>query len=58
MIGRSDDEQMRSMKTPSGIILFDLKHYSIGEQIRRLAHLVASVPAEEMRNRLEFLSNW
>jgi hypothetical protein len=49
---------MCSSKTHSGIILFDQDRYSIGEQIRCLAHLADSITAEEMRNRLEFLSNW
>ena len=42
-------------KSHAGIILIPRQRYSIGEKIRRLAHLVDSVSGEEMQNRLEFL---
>ena len=42
----------------SGTILAQQKRYSIGEQIRRLVHLIGSLTAEAMRNREEFLSRW
>ena len=41
-----------------GIILAPQQQYSIGEQLRRLLKLIAAKSAEEMRNHLEFLSNW
>jgi hypothetical protein len=41
-----------------GIILAQQQRYSIGEQMRRLLRLIAHLPAEEMENRLEFLSRW
>jgi hypothetical protein len=41
-----------------GIILAQQQRYSIGEQMRRLLRLVAHLPAEEIENRLEFLSRW
>ena len=41
-----------------GIILAQQQRYSIGEQIRRLLRLVNTVPAEVMRNPLEFLGSW
>jgi hypothetical protein len=31
---------------------------SVGEQMRRLLRLISSLTAEEMRNRIEFLSAW
>jgi hypothetical protein len=31
---------------------------TVSEQLRRLMGLVASITAEEMQNRLEFLSSW
>ena len=31
---------------------------SVGEQMRRLLRLIAARTAEDMRNRIEFLSNW
>ena len=42
----------------SGIILAQQQRYSTGEQIRRLLRLIASVSAEAMRNREEFLGSW
>ena len=41
-----------------GIVLGPQQRYSIGEQLRRLLKLIAAKSSEEMRNRLEFLSNW
>jgi hypothetical protein len=41
-----------------GIILAPQQRYSVGEQIRRLLSLINVRTAEDMRNRLEFLSNW
>lgn len=51
-------EYLEAQRSHSGIILVPQQRYSIGEQLRRLLRLVSSLPAEEMRNRLEFLSNW
>jgi hypothetical protein len=45
-------------KSHAGIILAPQQQYSIGEQIRRLLKLVAAKSAEEMQDRVEFLSNW
>ena len=45
-------------KTHAGIILAAQQRYSVGERIRRLQKLIAARSAEEMRNRLEFLSDW
>ena len=42
----------------AGIVLARQQRYSIGELMRRLLHLVESISAEEMRNRVEFLSAW
>ena len=42
----------------AGIVLFPQQEYSIGEVVRRLAHLRRAVSAEQMRNRLEWLSAW
>ena len=41
-----------------GIIIGFKNRYSIGEQMRRLLALIEAVPAEEMRDRLEYLSAW
>jgi hypothetical protein len=51
-------EWISSGRMHSGIILAQQKRYSIGEQIRRLVHLMACVTDDEMRNREEFLSGW
>jgi len=45
-------------ETHAGIILASQQQYSIGERIRRLLRLVATRSAEEMRDCLEFLSDW
>jgi hypothetical protein len=42
----------------AGIILARQKRYSVGEQIRRLVHLIGSVNGAAIRNRIEFLSRW
>lgn len=42
----------------SGIILARQQRYSVGEQMRRLLRLIHTVSAEEMRDRIEFLSAW
>jgi hypothetical protein len=45
-------------RTHAGIVLAQQQRYSVGEQLRRLLKLMAAKSAEEMRNRLEFLSAW
>lgn len=45
-------------KSHSGIVLTRQQQYSVGEYMRRLLHLMASLTAEEMHNRVEFLSAW
>jgi hypothetical protein len=44
-------------KSHSGIILAKQQLYSVGEQMRRLLRLIATRSAEEMTNRIEFLSD-
>lgn len=51
-------EVVESGQNHAGIILTPQKRYSIGEQLRRLRVLFATLSAEEMNNRMEFLSNW
>ena len=55
---RLHSEWMVSQKTHAGIVLARQQHYSLGEQMRRLLKLIATRTAEEMQNRLEFLSDW
>jgi Tfp pilus assembly protein PilZ len=42
----------------SGIVLGFQQRYSIGEQLRRLLHILNRVPAADMLSRLEYLSTW
>jgi predicted RNA methylase len=42
----------------TGIVLTARKRWPIGEQLRRLSILIKDVSAEEMVNRVEFLSSW
>ena len=48
----------RQENAHAGIILARQQQYSVGEQMRRLLKLIASTPAEKIRNRVEFLSAW
>ena len=41
-----------------GIIVFPQQEFSIGETVRRLARLISSLSAEQIRNRLEWLNSW
>jgi len=41
-----------------GIILAPQQRYSVGEQLRRILRLRASMTAASIRNQVEFLSNW
>lgn len=45
-------------KSHAGIILSDQSAYDVGEQMRRLVRLTDTLTAEEMQNRVEFLSAW
>lgn len=49
---------LRSGGSHAGIVVCQQQRYSVGEQMRRLLSLMARVSAEEMQNRLEFLSDW
>lgn len=42
----------------AGLTLSRQQQYTVGEQLRRLLRLTATIPAEEMKNRVEFLSAW
>ena len=45
-------------KSHAGIIVSQQQTYSVGEQMRRLLHLIAATSAEQMRNSIEFLGHW
>ena len=42
----------------AGIIVASQQRFSIGEQMRRLLRIINTHSAEEMQNRMEFLSSW
>src|ERR1017187_3329508 len=42
----------------AGLILGSQQRFSIGEQLRRILALRATTTTANMRNRIEFLSNW
>lgn len=42
----------------AGVILAPQQRFSVGEQLRRILLLLATIPAASMRNRIEFLGNW
>ena len=52
------EQWIASGREHSGIILASQQRYSIGEQLRRLLHLLNRKPAAEMLSRLEYLSTW
>lgn len=45
-------------RSHAGIILAAQQRYAVGDEIRRLLRLIGRIPAERMRNRIEFLSAW
>lgn len=51
-------DYLKSGLSHTGIILCRQKAYSIGEQLRRILNLIATLSAEDMQNRVEFLSSW
>jgi hypothetical protein len=48
-------QYMAQGKSHAGIIVVFRQRYAVGEQIRRLLHLISMKSAEEMRNSLQFL---
>jgi hypothetical protein len=55
---RIHSEWMREGRNHYGIIMGTQQRYSVGEQMRRLLRLINRLTAEEMHNRIEFLSAW
>lgn len=51
-------EWMREGVNHTGIILAQQQRFSIGEQLRRILRIIATIQAEDMQNRIEFLSSW
>jgi uncharacterized protein DUF5615 len=42
----------------AGLILARQQQFTVGEQLRRLLRLIAKVPADQIKNRVEFLGAW
>jgi Domain of unknown function (DUF5615) len=55
---RLHGEFLSTANSHQGIILARQQQYSVGEQMRRIVKLVATLTAEDMQDRLEFLSAW
>ncbi len=51
-------EYLTQGKNHAGIIPAQQQRYSLGEQMRRLLRIIGATSAEEMQNRVEFLSAW
>jgi Domain of unknown function (DUF5615) len=51
-------DHLAQQKAHAGIVLVRQQQYSVGEYLRRLLRLMAHLTAEEMQNRVEFLSSW
>jgi len=55
---RLHSELLNEGEHHAGLILGQQQRYSVGEQMRRLLAISASLSAEEMRDRLEFMGSW
>jgi Domain of unknown function (DUF5615) len=55
---RLHSEWLAAGRSHAGVIVGQQRRHSVGEQLRRLLRLRATLPAEEMRDRLEFLGSW
>jgi hypothetical protein len=49
---------VRAGREHAGIILAPQQRYSVGEQLRRILRLRATITSARMRNQVEFLANW
>lgn len=55
---RLHSEFLRSGKHHAGIIIGDQQTASVGEELRRLIKVSEAKTADDMKDNLEFLSNW
>lgn len=55
---RIHTDLLRNGQSHSGIILGVQQRYSVGEQMHRLVRIIHRLTAEDMINRIEFLSSW
>ena len=49
---------LRQGRSHTGMVLARQQQHSVGEQMRRLLKLMAVLSADEIKNRVEFLSAW
>ena len=52
------EQWLNARREHAGLILASQQRFSVGEQLRRILRLRTSRTMVEMRNRVEFLSNW
>jgi hypothetical protein len=55
---RLHKEFLAQGKSHAGIILMRQQSLTIGGKLRRILKIQNAISNEEMRNRIEFLSNW
>lgn len=55
---RLHTEYLAQGQTHAGLVLSLQQRYAVGEQMRRLLKLITAKSAEDMHNRVEFLSAW
>ena len=55
---RLHSDWMKKGRNHSGIIVSFQQYHHLGERAARTTHIDAMLSSEEMRNRLEYLSNW
>jgi hypothetical protein len=55
---RLHKEWLASGRSHTGLILGPQQWYTVGEQMKRILRIIGSLSAEEMKDRLEYLSNW
>ena len=51
-------EYLLAGRSHAGIVLMPQQRYTVGEQLRRLLRLAATLSSDAMVNRAEFLSAW
>ena len=55
---RLHGKYLQEQRLHGGIILVPHQRYSVGEQVRRILRLVATMSADSIRDQAEFLSSW
>jgi hypothetical protein len=55
---RLHEEWLRRAKSHAGIVFGAQQRFGVGEQLRRVLHLITRIPAAEMENRVEYITRW